>query len=590
MLRQPGSTVRRKPRALRACAADAPSPSHLPGHRLEPLEPRLLLTTFGPLLAFPDWNQNGPIAADSSIQWNQFAPIDPTTGQRSYLGCVATALAQIATYWHFPQDLTLPADATLSLRGKQIPLPALPSLLGLPDLGTLNQALADLHDDTLPADEALLGVAVGILVHSDFSSTVTTTNAWSGSLGALGFESVADSFNWQAAEPAVAANIQGGQPAFLVISAPASLTTHAVVVDGYDDSSGTFHVRFGFGGQFDGWYTLPSFGDSGYTRIDRILYNIQPTLAAPDALTATPTARGVQLAWNPVPQALSYQIWRAASSDPHNAVRLDKPTGQLLSDGIAATSFVDASTRPGKTCFYWVNAESGTGALGSGFSTPVSPTPSATHLLISPFPASATAGSTLPPLQVQVLDARNHLVLTDNALVTLSLVGPAGSGSLTAQAVNGLATFPDLTLTIAGAYKLSASQETLSSKTRKLTVSAEAQSAHLSIAPPAVGSSPGGGARAPLVLLFTDQFGNLLKSERSRVTLSLVAGPAGATLAGKTSARLLHGVARFAPLRFSVPGIYTLSASDPALATVPLLFLQLVAPPSLRPNLLPPRG
>ena len=75
-------------------------------------------------------------------------------------------------------------------------------------------------------------------------------------------------------------------------------------------------------------------------------------------------------------------------------------------------------------------------------------------------PTSATAGQPiLPPILINIVDNNNNTVTTDNTqLVTLSIAsGPAGatlSGETTVGAVDGIAAFTGLSVSLAGTYVL----------------------------------------------------------------------------------------------------------------------------------------
>ena len=64
-------------------------------------------TVWGPLLPFQTWDQSGPIAYGSSVNFNDYCPIDPSTGERSLTGCVATVNAELAYYWRIADQPVL---------------------------------------------------------------------------------------------------------------------------------------------------------------------------------------------------------------------------------------------------------------------------------------------------------------------------------------------------------------------------------------------------------------------------------------------------------------------------------------------------
>ena len=87
--------------------------------------------------------------------------------------------------------------------------------------------------------------------------------------------------------------------------------------------------------------------------------------------------------------------------------------------------------------------------------------PAAQLAFVQP-PTNARAGSIIAPaVTVDVEDANGHVVTSNNSDVTLSIVSPATdsgvlSGTLTEQAVNGVATFSNLSISSAGIYTLQA--------------------------------------------------------------------------------------------------------------------------------------
>ena len=72
-------------------------------------------------------------------------------------------------------------------------------------------------------------------------------------------------------------NLKEGYPAHLAVENPAGTAGHNVVVDGYRESDGKFHMNFGYGGAYDNWYDIPdpSFF-YGLTKLEGIILNIIP--------------------------------------------------------------------------------------------------------------------------------------------------------------------------------------------------------------------------------------------------------------------------------------------------------------------------
>lgn len=74
-------------------------------------------------------------------------------------------------------------------------------------------------------------------------------------------------------------NLQAGYPAHLAVENPAGTSGHNVVVDGYRERDGKFHINFGWGGSRNNWYKLPDPNgfSQGWTKIEGIIVNIIPT-------------------------------------------------------------------------------------------------------------------------------------------------------------------------------------------------------------------------------------------------------------------------------------------------------------------------
>ena len=131
----------------------------------------------------------------------------------------------------------------------------------------------------------------------------------------------------------------------------------------------------------------------------------------------------------------------------------------VASNGIATfyLSFYKAGT-------YAVAASDG--SLTGVTSSPITINPAAASKLVflqAP-PASGTAGTTLSPVIVAVEDKYGNIVTSDNSTITLTLSHGTfsnGSTSVTAQVVNGVATFSSLMINTAGTYQLAVTDGTL---------------------------------------------------------------------------------------------------------------------------------
>jgi len=363
---------------------------------LEGLEPRLLLTTYGPLLTFPTWNQASAINGTATT-WNADVPLDPATGTRSYTGCTATAIAQVAYFWHFPQSISFNANnAYTSMAGtpSAVQIDNQAATYSFPTFAALSAGLATIQYDAAPAEEALLSFAMGILAQADYSSAGTAAVLTNNIFSALGFQSAREGdMNWGTAKPDVIASIAAGQPAIIGINGPEG--AHAAILDGYNTTTDQFHLNLGWGGAYDGWYALPGFtaGPYTFTSIDTEVYNIDPILASPGGAAASlgTYTDHVHVSWNAVREAAGYQVWRSTTNDAASATRIT-PTN------FTATTFNDYTAPAGQAEYYWIKAVSDIGI--SAFSAAIrggsaALTPPATPVNVAP--ASAATGLSLAP-------------------------------------------------------------------------------------------------------------------------------------------------------------------------------------------------
>src|SRR5216117_1072018 len=263
----------------------------------------------------------------------------------------------------------------------------------------------------------------------------------------------------------------------------------------------------------------------------------------------------------------------ALGNNPGGAT-LSGTTTVAAVDGIA--TFSDLSLD--KTgAGYTLTASASGGALVAPTSAAfdVAPGP-ATQLEFTVEPTTATAGTVLAPsLRVTALDAAENLVPTFTGNVTVAFGGTSGEGSTlggttTVAAVNGVATFGDLTVSQTGTgYWFTASATGL----------ARAASSAFDVTPGAAtqlvfGTEPRTTVAdhqiSPAVKVRAlDALGNLVPSFTGSVSIAPGNNPGGATFSGTTPVAAVGGVATFFDLSLNKTGTgYTLTASASGFAPV----------------------
>lgn len=195
------------------------------------------------------------------------------------------------------------------------------------------------------------------------------------------------------------------------------------------------------------------------------------------------------------------------------------------------------------------------------------------QLVFGQEPTNTTAGAAISPaVTVKIEDSGGNVVTSDNSVVTLAVgLGPSTSlgGTISEQAVAGVATFPDLSLAVAGTYTLVATDSN--------TSLASAASTSFVISP-----SNNGTPQTPAKLAFVEQpltsklngpistvqvaiedaTGAVVAGDNSVVTISLAKGTPHATLGGTVSVAAVDGIATFSTLTLNRDGQYGLVAAD----------------------------
>ncbi len=167
-------------------------------------------------------------------------------------------------------------------------------------------------------------------------------------------------------------------------------------------------------------------------------------------------------------------------------------------------------------------------------------------------------------MTVELVDALGNPVGAGAAAITVALgQNPSGAtlgGTLTRNAVAGVATFDNLTVSAAGEYTLTAAAAGLTGAESAVfeIVTVRVTSLEFTVQP-ATGTA--GLLMAPVVVTLRDAGGNVAIGATDPVTVSLGTNPTGAPLQGTLTVTPVAGVATFADLRLDVAGTgYRLSA------------------------------
>jgi hypothetical protein len=296
-------------------------------------------------------------------------------------------------------------------------------------------------------------------------------------------------------------------------------------------------------------------GVTGETDITVVAFPIDHIVVTPEAASVTvgQTTQFTATAFDPEGVPLTGRTFLWGSSNPETAAVTS--TGLVL--GMAAGGPVTIS----------VSAE---GKTASG-SVTVTARP-ATRVGFLQQPTTAPAGASIAPaIKVAVQDDLMGTVTTATNNVTLALLTTEGdatlSGTKTVAAVNGVATFSNLTINRTGtSYVLTATATGLNPATSSSFGILPGALARLSftVAPPGTARSGVAFGDSPVVQL-RDAFGNAVTSSGVTVT----AAASGGTLGGATVAATSNGAATFTGLSLTGPaGQYTISFTTPGVPSL----------------------
>ena len=241
---------------------------------------------------FQQWPAQGSTSTGGWVEerWHQsspyydFCPLDDN-GQRSVVGCVATAMAMIVDfheyvgnvhftnaddYWSGWYDFKIDDDHD------ERDFPSFPELNGYLDV------LKNHYQNNIPLtnqDKAALSFACGISVEMSYSSEGSgayTQDAASAFRNKFGFVSANYQNNYGTSfYNTLRNNMMAMKPAELTIHWADGSNGHAIICDGYNTDD-NYHLNFGWG-QSDNtcWYQLPDGMPSGYSVVDGAVVNIE---------------------------------------------------------------------------------------------------------------------------------------------------------------------------------------------------------------------------------------------------------------------------------------------------------------------------
>lgn len=236
-----------------------------------------------------------------STQWNQeypyniLFPADPLENYaRCYTGCPATAMGQILNHLRTTQNTRFDDsdDYYANYASRQFHIDDDWDTYQFPSFPQLNELL-DSADAAFQRGEEFSDSLVSALIFASGMACkqvyTASPNYGSGTFSVDQAFAAYQRFGFADCqlfrEPdsimyaVLISNLQNGYPAHLAVENETGTSGHNVVVDGYRESDGKFHINFGWGGYKDNWYKLPDPNGYSYdwTKIEGLIVDIIPT-------------------------------------------------------------------------------------------------------------------------------------------------------------------------------------------------------------------------------------------------------------------------------------------------------------------------
>jgi hypothetical protein len=182
-------------------------------------------------------------------------------------------------------------------------------------------------------------------------------------------------------------------------------------------------------------------------------------------------------------------------------------------------------------------------------------------------PSDVVSGAAISPaVRVAVMDAYGNLVTTSTDAITLAISSGTLGGTLTVNAVGGVASFADLTVDLAGTYTLQATAGTLTATSSAFSV-LPGVAATLEYAVQPSNAAAGAFIAPSIQVRALDAQGNAATGFTGAVSLALSTNPGGAAVSGDTTVNAVNGVATFYGLSLDKVGTgYQFTATSGAMS------------------------
>ena len=290
-----------------------------------------------PLLATL-WDQTTAGAGSTNACYNYYTPpYAPGTSSNDPCGCVATALAQLMYYWHYPTKAVGTNAFNVCTNGVQVSM----RLRGGDGAGgpyDWSQMVLDPAGGCTLAQRQAIGALcydAGVSVNMGYTASGSGAASYHemSALISFGYSNAiySESFGASTIAPAdliamINPNLDAGAPVQLGIDGAHG--AHSVACDGYGYNLSTLyhHLNLGWGGFDNAWYALPLIDPAmlsyTFTSVDTVVYNVLTNKTGEFVSGRIVSAGGVPLAGAVVTAVRSGGGTYTAVSDAHGIYAL----------------------------------------------------------------------------------------------------------------------------------------------------------------------------------------------------------------------------------------------------------------------------
>ncbi len=245
------------------------------------------------IISFHTWAQSGYVyysdgSQSDSYYYNEYTPYDSRTSDNTVVGCVALAASQLIYYWgnlqsNLGMDVTV--DAIAFSAADYYYTDTLNTYIGSAYVSSVSGILSDIDYDFDDQEISALCFGVGIKIEADYGSSAGATSAYTSYVDdfliSLGFtaectydyvDGLRNDVGFDL-ESEIIDDLSNDQPVIVGLKDTETNAGHAVIIDGYNSSTGEYHFNMGWAGYYDGWYSLDSL-PYGFDLVTCIVYDV----------------------------------------------------------------------------------------------------------------------------------------------------------------------------------------------------------------------------------------------------------------------------------------------------------------------------